>query len=97
LPPEASWSCTFMRPSCASLSRCASQVLGRGVQAVARDFARCVWQVLCRGAHTGSRCAATLSQQEKNNSADLQRRRVSIIGFICTVVHKVTLATMFLR
>jgi hypothetical protein len=29
--------------------------------------------------------AATLSQQEKNNSADLQRGSVNITGFICTV------------
>jgi hypothetical protein len=32
--------------------------------------------------------AATLSQQEKNNSADLQRGRVRISGFICTVASK---------
>jgi hypothetical protein len=30
--------------------------------------------------------AATLLQQEKNNSADVQRGRVNISGFICTVV-----------
>jgi hypothetical protein len=29
--------------------------------------------------------AATLSQQEKRNSADVQRGRVSISGFMCTV------------
>jgi hypothetical protein len=29
--------------------------------------------------------AATLPQQEKNDTADLQRRRVSISGFIGTV------------
>jgi hypothetical protein len=29
--------------------------------------------------------AATLSQQEKNNSADAQRGRVNISGFVCTV------------
>jgi hypothetical protein len=29
--------------------------------------------------------AATLPQQEKNNSADTQRGRVNITGFICTV------------
>jgi hypothetical protein len=28
--------------------------------------------------------AATLSQQEKRNSADMQRGRVNISGFICT-------------
>jgi hypothetical protein len=31
-------------------------------------------------AKTGS--TATLSQQEKNNTADAQRRRLSIIGFM---------------
>jgi hypothetical protein len=31
--------------------------------------------------------AATLSQQDKNNSADLQRGRVNISGFICTVAY----------
>jgi hypothetical protein len=30
--------------------------------------------------------AATLSQQEKNNSADVQRGRVNITGFICLVL-----------
>jgi hypothetical protein len=29
--------------------------------------------------------AAKLSQQEKNNSTDVQRGRVNISGFICTV------------
>jgi hypothetical protein len=29
--------------------------------------------------------AATLSQQEKNNSADVRRERVNISGIICTV------------
>jgi hypothetical protein len=29
--------------------------------------------------------AATLPQQEKNNSADVHRERVNISGFICTV------------
>jgi hypothetical protein len=32
--------------------------------------------------------AATLPQQEKNNSEDLQRGRVYIAGFICTVASK---------
>jgi hypothetical protein len=41
--------------------------------------------------------AATLSQQEKNNSADLQRGRVNIFGFICTVSGKFILATTYLR
>jgi hypothetical protein len=31
--------------------------------------------------------AATLSQQEKNNLVDVQRRRVNISGFICTVAN----------
>ena len=30
--------------------------------------------------------AATLPQQEKNNSADVQRGKINIPGFICTVV-----------
>jgi non-homologous end joining protein Ku len=30
--------------------------------------------------------AATPPQQEKNNSADMQRDRANITGFICTVV-----------
>jgi hypothetical protein len=29
--------------------------------------------------------AATLSQQEKNNTADVHRSRVNITGFMCTV------------
>jgi hypothetical protein len=39
-------------------------------------FATCSLQF----AKTGS--TATLSQQEKNNTADAQRRRLSIIGFM---------------
>jgi hypothetical protein len=31
--------------------------------------------------------AATLSQQEKNDTADVQRRRVHVSGFIGTVVN----------
>jgi hypothetical protein len=30
--------------------------------------------------------ASTLSQQEKKNSTDVQRGRVNISGFICTLV-----------
>ena len=30
--------------------------------------------------------AATLPQQEKNNSADVHRGKINIPGFICTVV-----------
>jgi hypothetical protein len=29
--------------------------------------------------------AATLSQQKKNNSADVQRRKIHIFGFFCTL------------
>jgi len=39
-------------------------------------------QVIDRGAQAVSRGAATLSQQEKYNSADVQRRKVTITGFI---------------
>jgi hypothetical protein len=41
--------------------------------------------VTCSLQFTKAGSAATLSQQEKNNSADLQRGRVNITGFICTV------------
>jgi hypothetical protein len=43
-------------------------------------------QVLDRGAQAIARGAATLSHQEKNNSANVQRNRVNITGFICAVV-----------
>jgi hypothetical protein len=55
-------------------ARCASRVLDRGAKAVARDVARCCSQVLDRGAKVVA-AAAMLSQQEKNNSADVQRKR----------------------
>jgi hypothetical protein len=58
------------------------QVLDRGAQAVARGAARCASQVLGRGAQAFDLNAATLSQQEMNNSADVQRSRVTITGFI---------------
>jgi hypothetical protein len=58
------------------------QVLDRSALAVARSAARCVSQVLDRGAQAVSHGTATFSQQEKNNSADVQRRRESITGFI---------------
>jgi hypothetical protein len=35
-----------------------------------------------------ARGAAMLPQQEKNNSADVQRGRVNITGFICTEARK---------
>jgi hypothetical protein len=59
-------------------------VLDREAQAVASGAARCLSQVLDIGTHAAGRVTATLSQQEKNNSADLQRKRVNISGFICT-------------
>jgi hypothetical protein len=62
-----------------------SQVLDRGAQAVARGAARCASQVLDRGAKAVARGAATLPQQEKNKSADVQRNRVNITGFIYTL------------
>jgi hypothetical protein len=37
-------------------------------------------QVLYRGARAASRGASTLPQQEKHNSADVQRIRVNITG-----------------
>jgi hypothetical protein len=52
------------------LSRCTSQVLDRGAQIAA--------QLLGRSAQAVARGAATLSQQERNNSADSQRSRVNI-------------------
>jgi hypothetical protein len=41
--------------------------------------------VLDRYAQAITRGAATLSKQKKKNSADAQRKRVSITGFIYTV------------
>jgi hypothetical protein len=55
-----------------------SQVLNRGAQAVARSAAPCAAQVRDRGTLDVARSAATLPQQEKSNSADVQRRRVNI-------------------
>jgi hypothetical protein len=37
--------------------------------------------------HFAKASAETLFQQEKNKSADVQRGRVNITGFICTVVN----------
>jgi hypothetical protein len=56
-------------------ARGAAQVLGLGAQAVARGATRCATQVLDLGAQAVAR----------GNLADLQRSRVSIKGFICTV------------
>jgi hypothetical protein len=66
-------------------ARGAAQVLGRGAQANARGAARCALQVLDRGTQAVVRGAATLLNQEKNNTADAQRNRENIIGFIYTV------------
>jgi alkyl sulfatase BDS1-like metallo-beta-lactamase superfamily hydrolase len=63
----------------------AAQVLDRSAQAVARGAARCASQVLDRGVQADARGAAAHSQQEKNNSADVQQSRVNITGFICTM------------
>jgi uncharacterized protein YoxC len=62
------------------LPRCLSQVLDRGVKAVARGAARCTSQALDRGAQAVAPGAAAMSQQEKNNSVYVQRSRVSITG-----------------
>jgi hypothetical protein len=43
-------------------------------------------QVLDRGAQAVARGAATLSQQQKNYSADMQRIRVNNTALISTVV-----------
>jgi hypothetical protein len=48
------------------------------------EAARCASQVLGHGAHAAARGAATLPQQEKSNSADVQWNTVNIAGFICT-------------
>jgi hypothetical protein len=42
-------------------------------------------QVLDRGAQAVARGAGALSQQEKNNSADVHRSKVNITDFIRTV------------
>jgi hypothetical protein len=52
-------------------ARCASQLLHRAAEAVFRGAARCASQVLHRGSKAGS--AAAMAQQEKNNSAHVQR------------------------
>jgi hypothetical protein len=55
-------------------TRCALRVLHRGAEADARGAARSFSQVLDRGAKAVA-AAATLPQQEKNYSADVQRKR----------------------
>jgi hypothetical protein len=77
-------------------ARCASQVLDRGAKAVARGAAHCASQVLDRGDRAATRGAATLSQQKEINSADVQRKGLDIIGFMCAKA-KVALAAMNLR
>jgi hypothetical protein len=67
------------------VARRASQVLDRGAQAAARGAARCLSQAHDRGAQAVAHGAATLPQQENINSADEQRSRANITGFIRTV------------
>ena len=52
------------------------EVLDRGAQAVARGGAHCASLVLDRGVQVVA-VAATLSQQEKSNSPDVQRKRAN--------------------
>jgi hypothetical protein len=51
-----------------------------------RGAAHIASQLPDRGAQATSPGAATLPQQEKKNSADVQRDRASIIGFTCKEV-----------
>jgi|AntAceMinimDraft_5_1070358.scaffolds.fasta_scaffold05189_4 hypothetical protein len=60
----------------------AAPVLKRCAQAVACGTARCVLQVRDRGVQAVACGARTLSKQEKSDSADVQRRRVYITGFL---------------
>jgi hypothetical protein len=76
-------------------ARCASQVPVRGAQAVARGATYFLSQELDRCAKAVARGAATLSQQEKSNSADVQRSRANIAGFICTEARKPSLRCAF--
>jgi hypothetical protein len=62
-----------------------SQVLDRGAQIDFCSTARCALLVFHRGAQAEPHGAATLSQQVKNNSADLHQKKVIITGFICMV------------
>jgi hypothetical protein len=52
-------------------ARGTAQVLGRGSHAAARSAARCASQGCVHLPWCPGRCAATLPQQEKNNSADV--------------------------
>jgi hypothetical protein len=61
------------------------QVLDCGAQALVRGAARCTLQERDCGAQAVARGTVALSQQQKNNSGDVQRKRVNINGFICTV------------
>jgi hypothetical protein len=53
--------------------------------AIARGAALYAPQILDRGAQAAARGAATMPQHEKKNSADVQRNRVNITGFTCSV------------
>jgi hypothetical protein len=69
-------------------ARCPPQVLHHCAQGYARSVARCAPQVLGCGAQAYARGVATLSQQEKNKSADFPRNKVNITGFICAVARQ---------
>jgi hypothetical protein len=58
------------------------RLLGRGAQTDSRGATCCLSQLIDRGAQADDLGAATLSQQDKNKSADVQRSRVNITG--CT-------------
>jgi hypothetical protein len=74
----------------------AAPVLKRCAQAVARGTARCVLQERDRSVQAVACGAATLSQQEKNDSADVQRSRVYITGYL-KCIGKITLAAIYIR
>jgi hypothetical protein len=82
LPAAPRW-CPYTQAIACVGARCASQVLVRGAWADVRGAARCLSQVLGRGAQVVARGAAALSQQEENNSADVQRNRIN-----CTRVQR---------
>ena len=59
-----------------------------GVVQSTLDVGGCViFALASRSLQFAKASAATLSQQEKNDTADVQRRRVHISGFIGTVVN----------
>jgi hypothetical protein len=58
------------------VARGTAQVVERGAQAAARGGARCFSKIIERGAQAVA-AAATLSQQEKINSADVQRKNAN--------------------